>query len=190
MTCALAGGPWPKKCLLQGTILLDTRDGKFIRAHNNDANDDGADDNNCDIENDVEVKFYSSLIPLAQHVTRHTSHVTRHTSHVTRHTSHVTRHTLLPCYSLAPMPPPCSCLNMIICRKSSRRRRRASTRGGETERKGGGGRGHSAAAAAAAASRSPLKRAIAHMASSCFASLRGSRSVFLQCRWSVRPIMC
>ena len=91
MTCALAGGPWPKKCLLQGFILLDTRDGKSIRARDNGADDDGADDdgavddgadddgadaNNCDVQSDVEVKLYSSLILQAQHVIRHKSHIT------------------------------------------------------------------------------------------------------------------
>ncbi len=81
MTCALAGGPWPKKCLLQGIILLDTLDGKSIRARDNGADDDGAvddgaDANNCDIQSDVEVKLYSSLILQAQHVTRHKSHAT------------------------------------------------------------------------------------------------------------------
>jgi hypothetical protein len=76
VTCALAGGPWPKKCLLQGIILLDTRDGESIRARDNGADDDGADSNNCDTQSDVEVKLYSSLILQAQHVTRHKSHVT------------------------------------------------------------------------------------------------------------------
>ena len=81
MTCALAGGPWPKKCLLQGIILLDTRDGESIRARDNGADDDGADDdgadsNNCDTQSDDEIKLYSSLILQAQHVTRHKSHVT------------------------------------------------------------------------------------------------------------------